>query len=437
MSAVCLSLFLAAVGAQAEPQPDSDGIGLHILDFTARDHLGREHSLRDFKDSKLVVVVFLSVDCPLSKLYGARLAELANDFGGRGVAVVGIHANPHEALTSLTRYVRELKITFPLLRDLENDVVNRFGARRTPEAFILDERRAIRYRGRIDDQYGIGIQRQTVAQRDMAEALEELQASKAVSRPVTQPVGCLINRRTAPAKASVTFTKDIAPLLQKRCQECHRPGQVAPFPLTTYKEAAARSAMIREVVEQGRMPPWSANPHHGKFANDPSLTALEKKVFLDWIDAACPEKGDSADLPSPTRQFAEGWNIPQPDQVVSMREPFTVPAQGVIEYQYFEVDPGFQGRPLECEALEDSSRQPSGSAPLQHLPEATRFDRAGGAWDPGISRADDHGSRDAADRSAGGYGQAGAGGLASGVCGPLRRCRIRANGSDLASPHVR
>jgi peroxiredoxin len=233
MSAVWLSLFISTIAPQPELRPVLDGIGLRVQDFTLRDHRGIAHSLRDCKDSKLIVVVFLSVDCPLSKLYGPRLADLAKDFDGRGVAVLGIHANPHETLTSLARYAREYGITFPLLRDVGNDVVARFGAKRTPEAFILDESRTIRYRGRIDDQYGVGLQRQTVASRDLTEALEELLAGKTVSRPVTAPVGCRISQVLPAGKGSVTYTKDVVPILQRRCQECHRSGQIAPFPLTS------------------------------------------------------------------------------------------------------------------------------------------------------------------------------------------------------------
>jgi peroxiredoxin len=137
-------------------------------------------------DRKWVVVVFLGVDCPLAKLYGGRLTDLARIYEQRGVAVLGIHANQNESPADLARYAREHKITFPLLRDVGNIVADQFGATRTPEAFILDEQRAIRYRGRIDDQYDVGFQRPSGGRRDLIEALDELLAGKAVSRPVTQ-----------------------------------------------------------------------------------------------------------------------------------------------------------------------------------------------------------------------------------------------------------
>src|SRR5262249_54845594 len=97
--------------------------------------------------------------------------------------------------------------------------------------------------------------------------------------------------------------------------------------------------MIGEVVEKRRMPPWHADPRYGKFANDPSLTDQERQLILDWVRADGPE-GDPAHLPTPVA-FPTDWSIPEPDFVVPIPKPFTVPAEGIIEYQYFEVDPGF------------------------------------------------------------------------------------------------
>jgi hypothetical protein len=129
-------------------------------------------------------------------------------------------------------------------------------------------------------------------------------------------------------------------VVQRRCQVCHRAGEVGPFELRNYGDALAWADTIREVVADGRMPPWGANPAYGHFANDPSLTAREKALILAWVDAGCPE-GDPADLPPPA-VFPEGWSIGRPDLVVSMPEEFRVPATGVVEYQTFVVDPGFR-----------------------------------------------------------------------------------------------
>jgi peroxiredoxin/mono/diheme cytochrome c family protein len=353
--------------------------GQAVEDFTLRDHRGAERSLGDWHDSKLVVVVFLGVDCPLAKLYGPRLADLAAEFEPRGVAFVGINSNRYDSVTAIARYAQLHPLPFPLLKDPGNVVADRFDARRTPEAFVLDPDRVVRYRGRIDDQYSVGTHRAAVGRRDLAVALEELLAGKPVSEPVTQPAGCLISRVRKPADdGTVTYTRDVAPVLQNHCQVCHRPGEIAPFTLTSYQDAVAWSGTIGEVLRDGRMPPWHANPAHGKFANDPRLGDAEKEAVFAWIAQGCPE-GDPANLPSPPT-FPDGWTIPKPDLVLSMSEPFTVPAQGTVEYQFIEVDPGFK----EDRWIKAAEIRPGNRAVVHHC---TVFLKPPGQADPAAEGA--------------------------------------------------
>src|SRR5262249_24659740 len=160
-------------------------------------------------------------------------------------------------------------------------------------------------------------------------------------RPVTEPAGCRIGRVPAVRPGGdITYARHVSRLLQKRCVECHRAGEVAPFPLTDYRSAAGWAPLIREVGDGGRLPPWAARPGHGQFRNDARLTEDEKRLLFAWIDGGCPE-GDPADLPAP-ESFVQGWRIPRPDRVVYMAErPYTVPAEGEVQYQYFLADPGF------------------------------------------------------------------------------------------------
>src|SRR5262249_38627339 len=277
----------------------------------------------------------------LAKLYAGRLGELARAFEPQGVAFLGIDANCHDSPADLLHYAEAHHITFPLLRDADARVADLFGATRTPEVFVLDARRTIRYRGRIDDQYTVGGRRSEPRRRDLAIALEELLAGRPIRQPVTVATGCLIDRaEPATRPGAVTYSRDIAPILQKHCVACHRPGQVAPFPLRTYAETVRRAKMICEVVRDGRMPPWHANPKYGRFANDPSLTAGERQLLEAGVRQGMPE-GDPADLPPPP-VFAREWSIPTPDLIVSMPQPVTVPAEGTVEYQVVEVDPGFR-----------------------------------------------------------------------------------------------
>jgi peroxiredoxin len=339
-----LALFVAlsAAGAAGRLQT-SPTVGTRIDDFALRDHHGRGWRLSEVRDRKAVVVVFLAADCPLAKLYAPRLVELADAYQGKGVAFVAVASNQHDEIRDLARYARIHAIPFPVLKDAGNVIADRFAAERSPEAFVLDHDRRIRYRGRIDDQYGVGVQSPKATRRNLADALDAVLAGQPVREPVTKAPGCPISRAQRvrrPATATVSYCKDVAPILQRRCQVCHRAGQVAPFALVSYRDASGWAGAIREVIEAGRMPPWGAKTRHGAFANDPSLTAGEKETLFRWIDAGCPE-GNPADLPAPVK-FADGWAIPGPDRVVSIPEPYTVPAQGAIEYVFIRVDPGFR-----------------------------------------------------------------------------------------------
>lgn len=322
----------------AEP-PES--IGRKIDDFTLRDFRGKTHALADFHEPHLVVVAFVGCECPLAKQYAPRLKKLAEEYGPRGVAFLGVDSNCQDTITELAAYARVHEVEFPLLKDPGNTVADQFGAKRTPEVFVLDRDHIVRYRGRIDDQYLVGRQRTEPTRHDLALALDELLSEKTVSVPLTDAVGCHIGRvPQRQADGAVTYSNQIARLLQRRCVECHREGEIAPFPLTDYAEVVGWAETMQEVVHQGRMPPWFASPEHGKFANDARLIDDEKRLLDEWVAAGCPE-GERSQLPEP-RQFTVGWQIPPPEQVIYIRdEPVSVPAEGTVAYQYFQVDAGF------------------------------------------------------------------------------------------------
>jgi hypothetical protein len=138
----------------------------------------------------------------------------------------------------------------------------------------------------------------------------------------------------APA-VSPTFSKDVAPILQQNCQSCHRPGEPTPFSLLSYKEARPWAAAIKEAVQTRKMPPWYADPHYGKFANDRTLSQKDIDTIVAWAGAGAPE-GNPKDLPKPVA-FTEGWIIGKPDLAVTMPAKYEIPAAGTIDYQYILV----------------------------------------------------------------------------------------------------
>src|ERR1700719_4235028 len=138
-----------------------------------------------------------------------------------------------------------------------------------------------------------------------------------------------------------TFTKDVAPILQKHCQTCHRPGEAAPFSMLTYEETRPWALMIKMAVTKKIMPPWFADPQYGHFANERSLSADEIRTLAAWVNGGA-QKGAAENMPPPTKSFVEGWGIPAPDVVFQLPKPFPVPAAGVIDYQYVIVPTGFK-----------------------------------------------------------------------------------------------
>ncbi len=348
-----VAVFVSSAAAvetksDASKSPDTKSlVGGKVDNFALKDFRGQPHSLSDFKDKKAVVVVFLGAECPLAKLYAPRLQQMSEEFAAKGIAFVGIDANRQDSPTELDAYARIHQVKFPILKDVGNTVADRFGATRTPEVFVLDPQGIVRYHGRIDGQYsfgaGVGYAQPKLERRDLAEALTELTAGKPISVASTEVKGCLIGRVRKPTdKSEVTYSKQIARIFQNRCLECHREGQIAPFAMTNYDEVAGWGEMIEEVVREQRMPPWHANPAHGKFVNDARLSDAEKEQIFAWVKSGCPE-GDPADLPAP-RKFTEGWLLPrEPDQIVYMTdEPVSVKAEGVEAYRHYVVDPKFK-----------------------------------------------------------------------------------------------
>src|SRR5256885_13654281 len=138
-------------------------------------------------------------------------------------------------------------------------------------------------------------------------------------------------RAQIPAKPEViTFSKDVAPILQKSCQNCHRPGSIAPMSLLTYEDARPWARSIKTKVAAREMPPWHIDRNIGitRFKDDPSLTDAEIATISNWVDQGALE-GNPADMPSP-RQFSDPdkWHIGTPDFVISMPKPYKLKAQG-------------------------------------------------------------------------------------------------------------
>jgi hypothetical protein len=142
----------------------------------------------------------------------------------------------------------------------------------------------------------------------------------------------------------VTFTKDVAPILQRNCQHCHRPGSIAPMSLLTYQDARPWARSIKQKVVAREMPPWHIDRSIGitKFKDDPSLSDADIATIAAWVDSGAP-MGNPADMPQP-REFSDldSWFIGKPDIVVTMDKPYVLRPDGPDNIVDVLVDPGFK-----------------------------------------------------------------------------------------------
>ncbi len=392
-TAVRWALFALAIGLgsnletlafaqEADSESLSRMIGEPVAGFTLPDvSTGEPLAIDHCQEAKARVLIFTGIDCPVGDLYMPRLLELVDRFSPQGAVFFGINSNRLQTAEEAAEQVKSFGLNFPILKDEGNVVADALQVLRTCEVLVIDAQGVLRYRGAVDDQYGLGIAREEPRMHYLADAIEAVLAGEDVRYEATSVVGCPIERvEVAPFEkrdlpvaervtalvsaadlvrppseeltaawaeyapdedalidevGPVTYSKDVAPIILNKCQNCHRPSQVGPFTLFNYEEVARRANGIQEVVDLRRMPPWHADPRHGHFDNNRSLTSLERATLLAWIEQGTPE-GDPANLPEPI-EWSDGWLIGEPDLVVEMPEPYTVKAEGVENYQYIKV----------------------------------------------------------------------------------------------------
>lgn len=323
---------LAPGNAHAAPR---GGEALKCIRLPDQD--GKTRTLAEYAGARALVLVFLGTGCPIANSYAEKLAALSRQYADRGVRFLGVNANPAEDRAAVAAHAKAYALPFPVLKDSRQALAAALEARVTPEAFVLDRDRAVRYRGRIDDQYASRTRKRSEAKsHDLRDALEAVLAGKPVAKPQTRAFGCAIARPRKTAKSGagkVTFHRDVAPILQERCQACHRPGQIAPFSLLTYADAQSWAAEIKEFTANRQMPPWLAEPGHGEFQDVRRLSDREIATLAEWVDAGAPE-GKRKDAPSPKTWSVE-WMLGKPDLVLEPTAAYQVGATGDDEFHVF------------------------------------------------------------------------------------------------------
>lgn len=297
---------------------------------------GQFHRLGAIEQAPFEALVFLSPECPISCQYVPELNRLHEAYAAQGVRLAGVISDRSISRSQASDFAAEFQLKFPLLLDSSGLLADACQPSHVPEVFVY-QRSQLVYRGRIDNTHAApGTRRQQPTVRDLVDVLDALIAGQAVAFQQTDPVGCRFEpSRPDSSAGSVTYSRDIAPIFHAHCANCHRDGEVAPFTLASYSDAAKRAEWIGEVIESGLMPPWHAKQGHGQFVGERQLADGEIALIKSWVKAGAPE-GNPDDLP-PLPKFASGWRLGKPDLVVRMSDIYEVPADGPDEFRNFAI----------------------------------------------------------------------------------------------------
>ena len=324
-------------GPVAEEHHPAEG---EVLNFALIDHHGRLQELRRL-GGKAVVLFFTANDCPVARQSASKIRVLRDKFAERGVSVFMVNSSMADDRDSISKEAAELRVWHvPVLKDDTQGVARHLGVKRTGETVAISTTDwTVFYRGAIDDQLVEGAQKPKPTERYVEDALNDFLEGKPVRQPKTTPRGCVIQFEggEGPDAAPVSYARDVAPLLARKCVHCHSPGNIGSGAMTSYQKVKSRAPMIEEVLLARRMPPWDADPHVGKFSNDASLSVPEAQTLLRWVHQGAPRGEGDDPLEKVETQPAPDWPLGQPDIVLRVPQEQSIPATGVLKYRHIEV----------------------------------------------------------------------------------------------------
>jgi mono/diheme cytochrome c family protein len=326
--------FLLALGMSTPTQALDPG--QRVDNFRLLDHRGVSHELYYLSDAKAVVLMVQGSGCPIVRKALPALKALREQYGGRGVEFLLLNSNLQDTREDIAREATAFDIDFAVLKDETQLIGESLGIERTADVFVIDPKTwKLVYRGPIDDRLSYGAQKPAATRNYLADALDDVLSGSPVRVAKADAPGCLVNlpeQEQRAAHAKISYSETIAPLLEKRCASCHRPGGVAPWAMTGYDLVRGFAPMMREVVRTQRMPPWHADPHFGAFEGDRSLSAEEARTLVHWIEAGAP-RGDGPDPLAKLGPSPSEWTLGTPDLIVQVPA-YNVPESGVVNYQY-------------------------------------------------------------------------------------------------------
>ena len=352
MTAIGLALAVATAGivvtntaATAQSTATAVAAPSKMDNFQLVSADGFAHELYRLKDASAVVVMMHGAGSPEIAKAAPQLAKLQADYKARGVEFLMLNSNPGDTRDAILADAKKNSISLPILEDDQQLVGEQIGATRVGETFVMDPKTwKIAYHGALSDK-----------------AIDAVIAGKAPKASSAKLTGAVIDfpARSAAGKdqiSKISYSADIAPMLEEKCVACHEQGGIAPFAMDSYEKVKGFAPMIRESVRTDRMPPWDVDPHVGKFTDDKSLSSDQIKTLIHWIEAGAP-RGTGPDRLAEMKHVAAEWPLGTPDLIVDIPK-YTVPATGVVDYQYPTTpNPLTEGKWLKAATAKVSARQ--------------------------------------------------------------------------------
>ena len=316
----------------AAETPGGPGPGDLVPNFRLTDHRGATRELHYDSTVRAVVLVFTGTGSPRALQTSASLRALRARYPANEVIIWQIDSSAAVTAAALAAEQALFNNELPVLRDEAQLVASELGVTRQTEAFVLSPGpgSVIQYRGPLDN--GDPASLSPATENHVMAALDAVLAGRAPARsritmPATAP------RIELPPAPSISYALDIAPIVQRRCIECHSPGNIAPHSYTRFEDLASRANSIRASLLTRRMAPWHADAEYGTWSNEVALTPAESATHHAWAKAGAP-RGAGADpiaaaIPTP----AATWPLGQPDLVLTIPRQ-SIPATGKVDYVY-------------------------------------------------------------------------------------------------------
>ena len=306
-------------------------INHYIENFPLDSSKGEKQKIYSSEKDFTIITIF-DLDCPLALKSVPKVQSLEKAYPN--IAFTHIYVNALDEDQAVVAEFNKRGYRGSLLFDRQDKFIKHLKLKTTCENFVIDKSGTLHYRGALDDQYGINIVKDKAENEYLKSALDALLNNRDVLYPLTGAPGCLIDSgENIETNDEITYHKDIARIMQNKCQQCHRDGGVGPFKLMSYSQVKRRSKMIDYVVSKGIMPPWFAK-EGGPWMHNYDLSPGEKETLLSWIKSGSPE-GDRAHAPRPKEWSSEG-DIKNPDLIVKFPK-VQVQAEGFMKYKHLIV----------------------------------------------------------------------------------------------------